>query len=520
MTRTINKALLKLNRRAEKYKPEHLIDSFVDIGPLFALLKTTDHQAIYGRRGTGKTHALRYLENDIKISGKCVVYVDMRTIGSTGGLYNDKSLSFSERATRLLIDTFAYIHDAILDFTLENDEKVDLSRIGPILDKLQTSISEVVVISAEVEKRTETEDAKSYELEVGMAISVEDGFGVNASRADAEQKTTSNTLVEKGKQIHRIRFSSIHQHLINLIKELKTEMWLIIDEWSEIPLDLQPFLGDLIRKTLLPIQEITVKIGAIDQRTNFRESIGNEYIGLEAGADLPSSIDLDEYMIFDNDVEKAKSFFMNLLFRHLKDFFEELNIHNIENPEQLRSEIFTNVSSFEEFVRASEGVARDSINIIANAAMKADDSKISVNHIRSAAKMWYIRDKEKAVSMRSDALDLLRWIIDKVIGQRNARAFLHQANNNSRLIDYLFDSRVLHVIKQNVSGQDTPGIRYTVYSVDYGCYVDLINTTKAPKGLFEIETDPDQSEFIEVPVNDYRSIRRAILNIDEFREKT
>ncbi len=59
-----------------------------------------------------------------------------------------------------------------------------------------------------------------------------------------------------------------------------------------------------------------------------------------------------------------------------------------------------------------------------------------------------------------------------------------------------------------MSSNDEPGARYDVYKIDYGCYVDLINTTRAPVGLFE----EDDGTFIEVPHDDYRSIRRAILN--------
>ena len=110
---------------------------------------------------------------------------------------------------------------------------------------------------------------------------------------------------------------------------------------------------------------------------------------------------------------------------------------------------------------------------------------------------------------------MLLWVIDEVIGQRNARAFLLQTNKKDKLIDYLFDSRVLHIIKENISGKDTPGLRYNVYSIDYGCYVDLLNTKNAPKGLFAVIDDEDEI-YIEVPKTDYRAIRRAILDLDEF----
>lgn len=54
----VNVALGRLLRRAEDEEPERLAETFVDVGTLFARLSTRDSQIIFGRRGTGKTHAL------------------------------------------------------------------------------------------------------------------------------------------------------------------------------------------------------------------------------------------------------------------------------------------------------------------------------------------------------------------------------------------------------------------------------------------------------------------------------
>jgi hypothetical protein len=51
------------------------------------------------------------------------------------------------------------------------------------------------------------------------------------------------------------------------------------------------------------------------------------------------------------------------------------------------------------------------------------------------------------------------------------------------------------------------------------CYVDLINTAKAPQGLLPFQNELGESQLIEVPPDDYRAIRRAILDLGEF-EKT
>ena len=56
----INRVLNQIPKRAEQRQTNQLRDTFVDSG-VAAVLQGVDHQALYGRRGTGKTHALRYL---------------------------------------------------------------------------------------------------------------------------------------------------------------------------------------------------------------------------------------------------------------------------------------------------------------------------------------------------------------------------------------------------------------------------------------------------------------------------
>lgn len=294
----------------------------------------------------------------------------------------------------------------------------------------------------------------------------------------------------------------------------------LLDEWSEVPLDLQPYLADLLRRTLFTIHGTSVKIAAIEQRCDFRvEQEFGGYIGIELGADAANSLNLDEYMVFDNNSEQAKVFFAQLIFKHVRAFFE--NTAGVEFPgtsADFIRQAFTQQNSYDEFVRAAEGVPRDAINILGLAAQVAQSQAISIPNIRGAAKTWYNRNKEQSVTAKTKALELLRWIIDEVIAHRRARAFLLRSDSRHELIDFLYDARILHLVKQGVSSHDLPGVRFNVYSIDYGCYVDLINTSRAPQGLFEIDTESG-SEFIEVPANDYRAIRRAILDLSDFENR-
>jgi hypothetical protein len=183
--------------------------------------------------------------------------------------------------------------------------------------------------------------------------------------------------------------------------------------------------------------------------------------------------------------------------------------------EVLRS--FSRRSAFEELVRAAEGVPRDAINILSLAAQRAGDSPITTDDVRSAAKTWYQRDKEAAAASDGQAHRMLTWIADEVIGQRRTRGFLLRSDERHPLIESLFDARVLHILKRDIRAAEQPGVRYNAYKIDYGCYVDLLTTPRRPGGLFAGD-DERAERFVDVPPDDDRAIRRAILDIRSFED--
>ena len=521
MPSTINEILLRFNRRAETVAPTQLVDTFVDAGPLSALLSSKDHQVMYGRRGTGKTHALTYLVETKTADGDIGFLLDMRTIGSTGGLYADPLISISGRATRLLVDTLVYVHENLLKFSIENDDRMDLSQVGPILDRLADAASNVRVVGTTEETMTrvaQSIDKGTADLPVQLAPSSL-GVDVSAGIEHESSKSHLTQTVQQGIATHRIIFGDV-QHALLEFAELfhPNRIWIVLDEWSDVPFDLQPYLADFIRRCIFPVTGITVKIGAIEHRSRFRIPADHGgYVGIELGADATADINLDDFMVFDNDAERAKEFFREFLFKHFRSSAEEEDGGVPGTARELIRRGFTQSNAFDEFVRAVEGVPRDAINIIALAAQKGLDAPISVPDIRSAANTWYQRDKQSAVASTPGALNLLRWIIDQVIGERRARAFLLLSDTRHQLIDSLFDSRVLHNLKRNIAAHDQPGVRYDVYKLDFGCYIDLISTAKDPLGLLPLDDLIDDiAQYVEVPPDDYRSIRRAILDLDQF----
>ncbi|HEU4411745.1 MAG TPA: hypothetical protein VFS43_41260 [Polyangiaceae bacterium] len=521
MTSLVNAALMRLPVRAERNDVATLTATFVDAGPLFTLLSSSNHQILYGRRGTGKTHALNYLAEYVRSRGDHAVYLDLRRLGSTGGLYEDSSVSPQERATRLLVDVLREITNGIYQEVLAIESRfpdalepalLALEQLQDVASKIRISGSLVHEVQMSVQDwpKSPVESRIDSPLVASSQLQTQD---------DATQPSVTFKRTESGQERHVVHFGSTAQAFVKIIGALPGKrLWLLLDEWSVVPLELQPLLADFVRRCLLPINDVVVKIAAIEQRSKFRnKGQAGDYVGIELGADMSADLDFDDFMVFNNDAEKAKIFFAELFYRHVKQFIDEQpegTAQAIVSSSDFQSKVFTQRNAFEELVRSAEGVPRDAINIASLAAQRAVDELISVPHIRVAARKWYQRDKESAVQAAPEALRLLHWIYEEVIGTRRARAFLirQDIGRSNALMRTLFDARVLHVIKRGVSGRDLPGVRFDAYSLDYGCYVELVSTKSAPSGL--LATDGDLAA--EVPADDYRAIRRAILDLDKF----
>jgi hypothetical protein len=514
-----NVALLRIPKRAERQDDEILRRTFVDFGHVLAALTSIDHQVIFGRRGTGKTHLLTVIRQQRNAAGEAAVQLDMRNLGSTSGIYGDTTIPLAQRGTRLLIDVLAAIHGRLLELAIHDPAIVDLGRLGKALDEFFDANRHVQVVG---QATIETDASTTLGAERGGQFSVDIGANpslsiTGAAAASATTAQTSKTRL-KGEVVHRVNFGGVGDTLRKVVDLLPNKrLWLLLDEWSEVPQELQPLLADLIRRAILPLRGVTVKIAAIEQRTRFMvpdPAIG--HLGIQIGPDVSATINLDDYMVFENDEAAAIRFFRALVFSHLGAALAAEGMPPPHSESSMISECFTQINAFEEAVRACEGVPRDAIHILSHAAQKADDAKISVNDVRGAAQAWFQGSKDAAVSAHPDAKSLLVWLIDRVIKERQARAFLLEARVKDPLIDFLYDERVLHLLRKGVSAKDSPGTRFNIFGIDYGCYVDLINTARAPRGLLDAGAG-DLAEFLPaVPKTDLRSIRRCILDLSTF----
>lgn len=510
----LTRAVAAIPQRSERQQDlQKLVGAFVDVG-ILPQIANTNNQIIYGRRGTGKTHVLRVLGSNLQSKGCVVVYIDARTLGSTSQ-FSDPSVPLPARCTALFRDFLCEIHDALLDrvVTLAGDRaNAPLEELSGLSDVITRPFASVAVegMTDRVLEKSADKSSAAGSMTVSSSPSVTVTGGLSAERSAESERSTTYAVRSEDK----IVFPAITSRLKSILAACDSQLFVLVDEWSSLPTDVQPYLAEFFKRAFLALPQVTVKIASLEHRSTFRARNERGFIGFEVGADISAGIDIDDYYVFDRNPERITEAFGDMLIKHLRN---ELPIGHLEKlgirtAQELASKLFSERAVFQELVRASEGVARDLLNIFNTAyyvAHRKGREKIERGAVLEGARQWFEQDKESNLDDHLRAV--LRRIIDEVIGKRRARSFLLTRQlGDHPIVQRLFDLRVLHLVQRGYADKDTPGLRYNIYSLDYGTYVDLMNTSKRPEPGFTISEDQTEEDLI-VPFDDKRSIRRIIL---------
>ena len=272
LRRNALRCFMRFIDRAERINAQHLVETFVSAGPLADVLESPNHQIIFGRRGTGKTHALQYFFQKKAAERDIPVYIDCQNIGSNQSIYDDRTLSLEERGTRLLIDVISSLHFQLLNLFSDPKQDWDLSVIAPRLDALVDSISELRVHGpVEHEQRESAQRDSSENTSLSLTISREPAVGANYGASAIQSRGSEHRRTERGVEHSWIDFGFLGQRLRHIADVAPDRrIWILIDEWSTIPVDIQPYLADLLRRTLFNIPSVSGKIAAIEHRSYFK----------------------------------------------------------------------------------------------------------------------------------------------------------------------------------------------------------------------------------------------------------
>jgi hypothetical protein len=477
----LNRLLMRLALRADQLGRETAERAFVEVRDVTVGLERVDHQIVYGRRGAGKTHAFRHLAGTLWREGDLPVYVDLRTVGSNGGIYGDSSLPLAARGTQLLIDVLEAVHRRLLAAAVEKEEFAPLLEH---LDAIGEAVTQVRVEGDVTVKAASGADA-SRESESGWngGIAVSSGSAKASltrknSRKTASKTTESASIEWTGRETPRVLFGKLSGAVMEAASSIRPRrIWLLLDEWSAIPLDLQPLLADMLRRGIFTCRGVSVKIGAIERRSCFTipGTDRANYVGIELGADTAGALNLDEYMVWG---PQRATFFSEVLYRHLaammlEDFNRELVI---PDSTELAKTLFRE-HALDEFVRASEGVPRDALQIASLAAQQSGARQIGVPEIQSAARKFYLQDKETGIAGNPVATKVWTRLQAEVVSGRRSRTFLvkrSRERTHPGILD-LYDARLIHLLQPGLATSADPGTLYDGYCLDYGSYVNLLH---------------------------------------------
>lgn len=512
----IRAAVARLVPRSDRAdNPQRLVETFVDNG-IIGLVDVDRNQVIYGRRGTGKTHVLNVLQSLWTDRPQtCVVYLDMRTLGSST-LFTDNARPMHERFIGLYKDVLTSLYNVLLEYAIDvapGDVDAALNDLGDIERQLTYSESEATSSRSRVVETLDKGDSLSASASIshlGVQVGAELGSEHRASTTQEEERSRN----ERPKMI----FPAVYDAFQAVLEHLEVDRFLIlIDEWSSIPPDLQPYLAELLNRVFFANRKVTIKIATLEFRSRFVSfnDQGYKEFGLELGGDL-ESVDLDDFYVYDKDPAGTEATFADVLFRHVNSTLEVNNYlmerWRIESAANFADVFFTE-SAFKELVRAAEGVARDLLQIFARSythAWRNTAARITGPNVTVAARDWYESDKQ--ANLGDDQHALLRKLIEDVIGAKRARSFMvAREDSNSPLLRSLIDQRVVHMIRKGYADKDNPGARYNIYTLDYGCYVDLKGTKTEPQFILPLEDVSGPPEDFVVPFDDHRSIRRIIV---------
>jgi hypothetical protein len=467
-------AVARLQLRAERRDDAEATKSFVDTGILSRLTGRTNY-VLFGRRGTGKTHLLRALGTRTRGDGEAlVVHVDLRTVGSSSQ-FSDRQLPIATRALALFRDILVRVSDAIRLETLEEPSAaVPAERVAAAIDAFDDAVLQPITEITETARSTRARQVRTSNRSAEVTAE-RAGLGAKVSRAaqvEAEGETSATYQIATVDKVH---YADVVHALQALLALLNVRVLLLLDEWSNLPTDVQPYVAEHLRHTLIPLRDVTLIIAALEHRSQFSLLTTDRRIGLELGADIFLLADLDEHYsrrVRDGGLSDA---FAGVLWSHLHTDLplDHLSARfGVRDAVSLANRVFASPTVLAELCTASAGIPRDFLSIFSRAHYEANRRqalRIDRGHIAEAAREWFVRDKFPNLSERLQAC--LSAVADAVTSTGAHHQFVVATRfRENAALQHLLDARVLHLLDRAYTVGGSLASFRLLLSLDYGLY--------------------------------------------------
>jgi len=500
LTIAIGKFVLRIEKQQEEVEKLNYFVRIIDFGAL----SSSNTQIVYGRNGTGKSHLFKafyeYCESNFEHNKVLPIYVDCRNL-HLGNDFKDININqlilrFYRYFIRKIIDELKAFSTKVITPSLSSNIYLGESgerkkKIDESIDKLYSIISLGTIEESINEYSRKVESQKVDSKSIGGKIGGSGRLSTLASEAKLEGEfglagewtraiKQDIQLIYNGLAV--IEYDRVRNGLENIIKQSGAKaIILLIDEWSSVNFDIQPYLAEMINKTLGHSDKIFFKLATIKYFTKTSTKVDSQqWIGFQLGVDIHILADLDDLLNYDIDKQGVKDFLTSVAYKHTCLELPEISDYTVREFENyITNELFEDPSVYFELIRASEGNPRDFLSIFSSCCSGGKlvrEKKISQKQVIEHAIKYFTETKSHTISFGYKAAnDLFNQIFDKVVKNGQKLFFVSAKNGDNRLLKDLWHYRFIHLVSPSyivVDENRTPH-EYIVYSMDYGKLISL-----------------------------------------------
>jgi hypothetical protein len=444
--------LIGLIQDSFRTRPNH-DPVYVDIGGNLERVRASQHQVIFGRRGSGKTCLLVHFANRAAEAGILTIYIDADEI---------KRLGYPDVLIRLLLN---------LTEQLPGKRRGALAKRFPWLRPTALEAQ-----AGELRGLLDMAEASDVVAEQHRTSNRETGASIGRDGASAKFGKTEGTGEDRTSTFKERKLETLERHLQDYKRVIQEAFRatgmksgaVIIDDFYLFHRDIQPDIADYIHR-LLRGTAIYLKLGTIRHRTRLVRQDG-QTIGFELRQDV-EEISLDRTF---EDVAPTEEFLKHML----DSLAGQVGISSASE--------FISAEGFQALTLASGGVPRDYLSILVDGIESARSSgfrRVTPKSIYKGAARNSYRTKLK--NLREDA-DRDSGAIERVfqdlakfcLVEEKKTGFLvsqdevsgHEAERE--ILQQLMDFKLIHVLEPDTSAASSRTGRYEAYTLDFALFME------------------------------------------------
>ena len=468
-------------------------------------LMSSDHQVIWGRRGTGKTtlqkaftHYVNNIQSNRNLKAIYVMIAKMiptsQELELTGN--EDKTLPIYIFSKLLgeIIGQLETIYDDIQKTLKRKDDDKFVKNYVELIDIINSYRKKLMGLTITVNDTTSINTEKG----VGCNLDVEAKLSpfllnINSGIKSRFEKTYrhNQSLSIQGSLNFSIETQAISEKMENMINALGiARLYICVDEYAEMDkvsqFSVQSSVAQLIKQVFFKSQYFSIKISTIWNHSKLHDRGENKVQGIEYKHDIFPGPDLD--IMFMKDNTDVINYFKTLLVNTYA-----LNTSLSSSEATALSEYFEKHILGEKNLRClicgSQGISRAFVVMVKeylSSFLQRNGEPLKISLVYEMVKNQYIEN----VRIKIPHI-IIDECIQDFISNKKYRYFLISRNDYQRCKNTIKQLATMGAFIQLPSHQTATKIRnkYKMFIINYGYYLEVMEESSSKKGIKTLSED-------------------------------